>query len=189
MASPRSEVTRLLHAWSEGDTDARDRLIPLVFDELRRIARRQLDRERPNHTLEPTALVNELYLRLVDQRNVHWESRRDFFAVSAALIRRVLVDYARRRNAAKRGAGGGPKISLDEAIGLPVTDDPTLLALDDALKDLEAIDPRGSRIVELHVFTGLGHDEIAEVLGISRSTVIRDWSHAKLWLRRELDRT
>ena len=187
MTSPRSDVTRLLHAWSEGDPGARDRLIPLVFDELRRIARHQLQKERLDHTLQPTALVNELYLRLVNQKDVQWESRRDFFAMSATLIRRVLVDYARRHKAKKRGSGG-PKISLDEALGVPDSGDPDLLALDDALKALEKIDPRGSRIVELHVFTGLGYREIAEVLDISRSTVVRDWTHAKLWLRRELSR-
>jgi RNA polymerase sigma factor (TIGR02999 family) len=188
MTSPRNEVTRLLQDWNEGDIDARDQLIPLVFDELRRIARHQLAKERSDHTLEPTALVHELYLRLVDQRSVRWQSRRDFFAVSATLIRRVLVDHARQFNAAKRGSGG-PKISLDEALGLHDVADPDVLALDDALKELELIDPRGSRVVELHIFTGLDFKEIGEVLEISRSTVIRDWTHAKLWLRRELSRS
>jgi len=187
MPTTRSEVTRLLQAWSGGDSEARDQLIPLVFDELRHIARRQLKLEKPGHTLQPTALVHELYVKLVDQKRVQWESRRDFFAVAAQLIRRILVDYARKRHAAKRGSGG-PKISLDEALGLPDVRDPNLIALDDALQALEQVDPRGSRIVELHVFAGLKLEEIAEVLKISRSTVIRDWNHAKLWLRRELSR-
>ncbi len=185
MTSAKSEVTALLQAWSDGDEEARDRLIPLVLEDLRRIARRQLALEKPGHTLQPTALINELYIRLVDQKRVRLESRRDFFAVAAGLIRRILVDHARRRRAAKRGSGG-PKISFDEELGLAAPQDPELLALDDALKDLEKVDRRGSRVVELHIFAGLGHDDIAAVLGLSRSTVIRDWNHAKLWLRRQL---
>ena len=185
MATPRTDVTRLLQAWSGGDAEARDQLIPLVFDELRRIASFQLDRENAGHTLQPTALVHELYLKLVDQRSVRWKSRSDFFAIAATLIRRILVDHARKRRAAKRGSDG-VKIAFDEALGLPEVQDPSILALDEALQALEKVDPRGSRVVELHAFAGLQHEEIAEVLSISRSTVIRDWNHAKLWLRREL---
>ena len=185
MPTPRSDVTRLLQAWSDGDAEARDELIPLVFDELRRIASFQLDREGSAHTLQPTALVHELYLKLIDQKSVRWNSRRDFFAIAAKLIRRILVDHARRRRAAKRGSGA-VKIAFDEALGLAEVKDPSILALDEALQALEKVDPRGSRVVELHAFAGLQHEEIAEVLDVSRSTVIRDWNHAKLWLRREL---
>ncbi|HEX9736375.1 MAG TPA: sigma-70 family RNA polymerase sigma factor [Thermoanaerobaculia bacterium] len=187
MPVSQSEITRLLKAWSDGETDARDQLIPLVVDELRRIARYQLDRENPGHTLQPTAIVNELYLKLVDQKSVQWNNRRDFFAIAAKLIRRILVDHARKRRAAKRGSGE-VKVAFDEALGLPEGRDPSLIALDDGMDCLARIDPRGSRVVELHVFAGLKFEEIAEVLAISRSTVIRDWNHARLWLRRELTR-
>jgi RNA polymerase sigma factor (TIGR02999 family) len=185
MSDPEdSEISRLLQAWNVGDTSARDRLIPLVYDDLREIARRHFQREAPGHTLQPTALVHELYGRLKNQRRVQWRNRKEFFAVSANMIRRILVDYARKRRAAKRG-DGGPKISFDEALGVGV-EEPNLLALDDALKDLEKIDPRGSQVVELHAFGGLSFDEIAEVLGVARSTTLRDWKHARLWLRRHL---
>lgn len=187
MPDSPSEVTRLLKAWSDGDTDARDQLIPLVVDELRRIARYQLERESPGHTLQPTAIVNELYLKLVDQRSVQWKNRHDFFAIAAKLIRRILVDHARKRRAAKRGSGE-VKVAFDEALGLPEGRDPSLIALDDAMEGLEKVDPRGNRVVELHVFAGLKFEEIADVLEVSRSTVIRDWNHARLWLRRELTR-
>ena len=179
-----SEVSRLLQAWNEGDSQARDRLIPLVFEDLKEIARKYYDRERPGHTLQPTALVTELYLKLKEQRRVQWRNRQEFFAVSASLIRRILVDHARKHQAAKRG-DGGPKISFEEAFGW-IVEEPHLIALDDALQDLEKADPRGSRVVELHVFGGLKFEEIVEVLGIGRSTVLRDWKHARLWLRRHL---
>ena len=184
MARQNNEVSRLLQDWNAGDTGARDQLISLVFDDLRDIARRHFERELPGHTLQPTALVNELYMRLKKQRSVQWRNRKEFFAVAAKMIRRILVDYARKRRAAKRG-DGGPKISFDEAFGGAV-DEPQLLALDDALKGLEKVDPRGSQVVELHAFGGLNFDEIAEVLQVARSTTLRDWKHAKLWLRREL---
>ncbi len=189
MAKTLSEVTRLLLAWNEGDTEAREQLIPLVYDELHAIAARQLGREgeKRDHTLQPTALVNELYLRLVDQKRVHWKEQQEFFGVAAELIRRILVDHARKRQTIKRG-GEVFKIPLDETLGIAAARDPGLLALDDALRDLAKHDPRGSRIVELHVFGGLQFDEIAEILGISRSTALRDWKHAKLWLKRELQR-
>ena len=180
-----SEITQLLQSWREGNEQAREDLIPLVFDDLRRIARRQFELENPGHTLQPTALVNELYMKLIEQRRVSWENRREFFAVAAKLIRRILVDHARKRRAAKRGSGG-PKISLDEAIGVSLDAHPDVLALDDALKDLAKIDERGSRVVELRIFGGLTLEEIADVMEIGRSTVIRDWNHAKRWLRREM---
>ncbi len=185
MATSPSEITRLLQAWSDGDPEAREQVIPLVFDELRRIARQQYAQERLNHTLQPTALVSELYMKLVGQKNARWRNRGQFFAVAAQLIRRILVDHARRHQAARRG-GGGPKISFAEDLGLPALEEPHLLELDAALKDLEKKDPRGSRVVELHAFGGLSFDEIAEVLDVSRITTLRDWKHAKLWLRRQL---
>lgn len=184
--SSEGDISRLLQSWNEGDSEARDRLIPLVIDDLRNIARRQYENERPDHTLQPTALVNELYMKLVGQRRVRWQNRREFFAVSAKLIRRILVDHARRRRAVKRGSDG-VRISFDEALGLPIVSDPTLIALDDAIEDLEKVDSRGARVVELHAFGGLTFDEIADVLGVARGTVFRDWKHARLWLRRYLD--
>lgn len=184
MPTRDNEVSQLLQEWNRGDTGARDQLISLVFDDLREIARRHFDREIPGHTLQPTALVNELYVRLKKQRSVQWRNRKEFFAVSAKMIRRILVDHARKRRAAKRG-DGGPKVSFDEAFG-GVVDDPQLIALDDALQGLEKVDPRGCQVVELHAFGGLSFDEIAEVLKVARSTTLRDWKHAKLWLRREL---
>ncbi len=185
MASPDQEISRLLGAWSDGDLEARDRLIPLVFDELRAIARRQYERERSDHTLQPTAVVNELYLRLAAQRRVQWRHRPEFFAVAADLIRRILVDHARKRQAVKRGEGE-PTVILDEALGLPAMKDPMLLALDQGLKALAGVDPRGGRVVVLHAFGGLTFHEIAEMLGVGRATVTRDWKHARLWLRRYL---
>ncbi len=180
----RHDISDLLRAWNDGDTGARDRLMPLVFDDLKEIARSYYRREGPGHTLQPTAMVNELYMRLKGQRSVQWRSRREFFGVAANMIRRILVDYARKRQAAKRG-DGGPRISIDEALGLPVRE-PILIALNDALEDLAKVEPRGSRVVELHIFGGLKFHEIAEVLGIARRTVMRDWQHARLWLRRQL---
>ena len=183
--SPDPDISRLLSSWSDGDAAARDALIPLVFDELRGIAQRQYQMERSDHTLQPTAIVNELYMRLAAQKRVQWRHRREFFAVAARLIRRILVDHARRRRASKRG-DGEPKIVFDEALGLPVMEDPMLLALDHALRSLAGVDARGARIVELHAFTGLTFEEIAEVVEVSRATVMRDWKHARLWLRRAL---
>ncbi len=186
MPIPPSDITELLQAWNSGDLSARDRLIPLVADELRAIARQHYQKERPDHTLQPTALVNELYLKLTGQRNVHWRNRKQFFAVASKLIRRILVDYARKRGAAKRGSDE-PKISFDE-LSLPAMEEPALLELDDGLKDLEMIDPRGASVVELHIFGGLTFVEIADVIEVSRPTVMRDWKHARLWLRRHLRR-
>ena len=185
MTRSTGEITRLLQAWNEGDGAARDELMPLVFDELHAIARRQYEREKPGHTLQPTAIVSELYLKLINQRRVHWQNRQEFFAIAARMIRRILVDHARKRQAAKRGSDA-PRISFDEILGFSSLDDPQLIALDDALKDLENVDPRGSQVVELHAFGGLTFEEIADGLKLSRGTVFRDWKHARLWLRRHL---
>ena len=189
MESRDAEISRLLFAWSEeGDLGARDRLIPLVFDELRAIARRELRRERANHTLQPTAIVNELYLRLADQRKVQWRHRREFYGVASTLIRRILVDHARKRQAARRGQAV-PMVSFEEALGVPIPEDSSIVDLDEALEALGRVDPRGAKVVELHAFGGLSFDEIAEALKIGRATALRDWNHAKLWLRRHLTRS
>ncbi len=177
-----SDVTMLLNAWSDGKQDALDELMPLVYQELRKLARSYLRAERPEHTLQPTALVNEAYLRLVDQRNVRWQNRRHFFGIAAQLMRRILVDHARKRQSEKRG-GGEALIPFEEAKGVPVKAR-DLVALDDALKDFATIDPRSAKIVELRQFGGLSIDETADVLEISPATVKRDWTVAKAWLRR-----
>ena len=185
MNTDQSEVTRLLKAWSQGDPDALEKLVPLVFDDLRRIARRYFNHEASGHTLQPTALVNEVYLKLVDQHSLHWRDRVHFFGVASGLIRRILVDHARKRQTAKRGSGA-PKITFDEALALPDVEDVDLIALDDALTDLARLSVRQSRIVELRFFVGLTFEEVATVEKISRSTVIREWNHCKLWLHRAL---
>jgi RNA polymerase sigma factor (TIGR02999 family) len=172
-------------AWSNGDANALDELMPLVYRKLQRMARYQLGRERRNHTLQSTALVNEAYLRLVDQRNVRWQNRAHFFAIASQLMRRILVDYARSSQTAKRG-GGAARITLDEAAVVSAGRATELLTLDAALSDLAAFDPRKSQVVELRVFGGLSVEEIAEVLKISPNTVTREWSSAKAWLHREL---
>ena len=181
-----TEATRLLLDYRNGDGEALDRLLPLVYDELRKIAAGYLRRERGDHTLQPTALVHEAYVRLIDQR-VQWESRAHFLGVAAQLMRRILVDYARGRNAEKRGGGFG-LIALDEAMLAPYERDVDVVALDDALQALSALDPQQSRVVELRFFGGLSIEESAEVLGVSPSTVSRDWAVAKTWLRREISR-
>jgi RNA polymerase sigma factor (TIGR02999 family) len=178
----QTDVTMLLNAWSDGKQDALDELMPLVYQELRKLARSYLRAERPEHTLRPTALVNEAYLRLVDQRNVRWQNRRHFFGIAAQLMRRILVDHARKRQSEKRG-GGEALVPLEEAKGVPVKAR-DLVALDDALKDFATIDPRSAKIVELRQFGGLSIDETADVLEISPATVKRDWTAAKAWLRR-----
>jgi RNA polymerase sigma factor (TIGR02999 family) len=183
-ASPQ-EVTNLLIRWRSGDREALDQLTPLVYDELRRLARSYLRRERSDHTLNGTALVHEAYLRLVDQRNVEWRSRSHFFALAAESIRRILVDHARARIAAKRG-GANAKLSLDEALAPADEKDLDMLALDDALKALAGADPQQSRIVELRYFAGLTIEETADVLGISPATVKREWTTAKAFLKREM---
>jgi RNA polymerase sigma factor (TIGR02999 family) len=178
---PAKDVTQLLLDWSSGKREAMDELLPLVYNELRRLADRYLRRERSDHTLQATALVHEAYLKLIDQRNVQWQNRAHFFGVAAQAMRRILVDHARNHQAAKRGSGG-QKISLDE--GLMVTDERAaeLVALDDALNELAAFDEQKGRIVELRFFGGLTIEETAEVLGIGTATVIREWRMAKAWL-------
>lgn len=185
MTTQPGEVTQLLLQWSDGDEQARERLMGVVFDELRRIARRYLDREGREHTLQPTALVNELYLKLVDRRRVQWKNRAQFFGVAAEMMRQILVDYARARLTKKRGEGVAA-VSLEESWGLAEGQDRTLVSLDDALTALAQLDPRQAKVVELRFFAGLTNEEIAEVLGISTTTVKREWRTARLWLHREM---
>lgn len=185
MNTSPQDVTGLLVRWRTGDRNALDALTPLVYDELRRLAKSYLRRERPDHTLDGTALVHEAYMRLVDQRNVEWRNRNHFFALAAELIRRILVDHARARIAAKRG-GANIKLSLDEALAPADEKDLNLLALDDALLALTHADPQQSRIVELRYFAGLTIEETADVLEISPATVKRDWTTAKAFLKREM---
>jgi RNA polymerase sigma factor (TIGR02999 family) len=178
-------VTDLLMNWSKGDLEAREALMPLVYDELRRLAASYLRRERPDHTLQATALVNEAYLRLGEEKNVNWHSRSHFFGVSAKLMRRILVDHARGHLAEKRGSGM-PKVGLTEAIAMSKEQPADLLALDESLTRLAELDPQQGRIVELRVFAGLTVEETAQLLKISRATVKRDWAVAKAWLLRDL---
>jgi RNA polymerase sigma factor (TIGR02999 family) len=184
--SPR-DITALLGQWQSGDHAALNELTPLVYKELRRLAQSYLNRERPGHTLQGTALVHEAYLRLMDQRQVQWRDRNHFFALSAELIRRILVDHARSKMAGKRG-GDQVKLSLDEGIDLSSSRDVDLIALDDALQLLARTDPQQSRIVELRYFAGLTIEETAEVLNVSPATVKRDWVVAKAFLKREMVR-
>jgi RNA polymerase sigma factor (TIGR02999 family) len=180
-------VTQLLLDWSNGNQEAIDRLMPLVYDELRRLARHYMKRERPGHTLQTSALINEAYLRLVEQQNVSWKSRAHFFGISARLMRQILVDHARAHNNAKRG-GDQQKVPLDEVASLNQGRSYEIVALDDALQTLASIDPQQGRIVELRFFGGLTIEETAEILGISHATVEREWSMARAWLRREMKR-
>lgn len=180
------DVTQLLVNWSQGDQAALNDLMPLVYQELRRLAAGYLRRERSDHTLQSTALVHEAFLRLIDQNRIQWQNRAHFFGVAAQMIRRILVDHARTQNRVKRGAGA-PKLSLDEAIALPNSgSDVDLVSLDDALSRLAALDPQQSRIVELRFFAGLSIDETAEVVGVSPATVKREWTMAKAWLYQNL---
>jgi RNA polymerase sigma factor (TIGR02999 family) len=179
------EITQLLAAWREGNQAALDELYPLVYDELHRLARRYMSRERKGHTLQTTALINEAYVRLVDQRNVQWANRSHFFAISAQIMRRILIDHARRHSYAKRG-GGARQVSLDETATMAQGDFSEFLRLDEALKSLAQLDPRRSQVVELRYFGGLNNEEIAGVLNISENTVIRDWNMARAWLYRQL---
>jgi RNA polymerase sigma-70 factor (ECF subfamily) len=188
MVLPSSDdVTRLLKAWSTGDQEALAKLTPLVYRQLREIARRYMAGERDGHTLQTTALVHEAYVRLVDCGKVNWQDRAHFFAVSAQLMRRILIDFARSRGYLKRG-GAIPHMSLEDAPAVCDEPDVNLVALDDALKALAAIDERKSKVVELKFFGGLNVEETAEALRISSDTVIRDWRLAKIWLLRELSR-
>jgi RNA polymerase sigma factor (TIGR02999 family) len=185
LSAEANEITQLLLAWGSGEEEAFDKLAPLVYAELRTLARRYMAGERPGHTLQTTALVNEAYLRLVDTSRVQWQNRAHFFAVSAQIMRRILVDFARSRNRPKRG-GAAHRLTLDEAPPIAVERGADLIALDDALTALSAIDPRKAKVVELRFFGGLTEDETAEVLKVSSDTVTRDWRLAKVWLRREL---
>jgi RNA polymerase sigma factor (TIGR02999 family) len=178
------EVSGLLRAWSEGDRGALARLTPIVYDELRRLARHYMRGERAGHSLQTTALVNEAYLRLVDYKGMQWQNRAHFFAVSAQQMRRILVEHARRHNL-KRG-GGIPHVSLDETVEIGSGRDADLVALDDAMDALARLDPRKVQVVEMRFFGGLSVEETAEVLKVSPVTVMRDWSTAKAWLYREL---
>ena len=179
------QVTRLLLAWGEGKQDALGQLVPLVYEELHRLAQRYMARERPGHTLQTSALVNEAYLRLVDAAQANWQNRTHFFAVCAQVMRRILVDWARSRQAAKRGGELRP-LELEEALVVAEEPGQDLVALDDALKALAELDSRKAQVVELRFFGGLSVEETAEVLKISPETVMRDWKFAKSWLRREL---
>jgi RNA polymerase sigma factor (TIGR02999 family) len=179
------ELTRLLMAWSEGDEQALEKLVPLVYAELHRLARHYMARERNGHTLQTSALVNEAYLRLVDFKNVNWQNRAHFFGVSAQLMRRILVDFSRSRRSLKRGGEILTVPLEEESIASPGTG-ADVVALDDALKTLAAMDPRRSRVVELRFFGGLSAEETAEVLKVSAETVLHDWKLAKVWLLREL---
>jgi RNA polymerase sigma factor (TIGR02999 family) len=182
---PANEVTQLLQAWSGGDEQALGELIPLIHKELHQLARRYMAGESPGHTLQTTALVNEAYLRLVDVKNVNWQNRAHFFGVSAQVMRRILVDFARSRRSLKRG-GETFTVSLEEGSIVSRTRGADVVALDDALKTLAAMDPRRSRVVELRFFGGLSAEEAAEVLKVSPETVLHDWKLAKAWLLREL---
>jgi len=185
MAPSPDEVTQLLLEWSNGSHEALDKLMPLVDSELRRLAHHYMRRESPGHTLQTTALVNEAYLKLVDQRHVHWKNRAHFFALSAKLMRRILVDHARKRRHAKRG-GDVLKISFDEAVVVLQENRADLIALDDALEKLATIDPRKSKVIELRFFGGLSVDETSEALHISAVTVMREWRMARAWLYNSL---
>ena len=182
----RTDITRLLNDASSGATNAVNRLYPIVYDELRRLAQHHLDGERGGHTLQATALVNEAYLKLVDQTRVDWKNRAHFFAVAAQAIRRILVDYARQRARDKRG-GDWQRVALDDVMNLPASGPASgLVALNDAIERMGATDPDKLRIVELRFFAGLTHDEIAEVMNVSTRTVERHWQYARAWLYREL---
>ena len=184
--SPK-EITRLLVAWGDGDQSALDKLVPLVQSELHRLAHHYMGRERPGHTLQTSALVNEAYIRLIDWKNVRWQNRAHFFAVSAQLMRRILVDFARERHYLKRG-GGALQVSLSEAAAFAMDKEADLVALDEALVELSEMDRRKGQVVELRFFGGLSVKEVAEVLKVSEETVMRDWRLAKVWLLRQLGR-
>ncbi len=185
METSTHEVTRLLRDWGGGNEQALEQLVPLIYDELRRMAHNSLYRERPGHTLQTTALVHEAYLKLIDQRDARWQNRAHFFAIAAQAMRRILVDSARRHTALKRG-GVAENLSLDEAAGISLEPDPILLPLDEALNRLAEIDPQQSRIVELRFFGGLTIEETAEVMKLSTDMIKRDWAMARAWLRQAL---
>ncbi len=185
--TPTQEVTQLLQKWTDGDAEALDQLTPVIYAELHRIARRYMRRERDGHTLQTTALVNEAYVRLIDWKNARWENRAHFFGVSAQLMRRILVDFARKRPKSKDTPIH--LVSLEEAMAVADGKEPELVALDEALNELAEFDERKARIVELKFFGGLKTDEIAEVIGVSEITVLREWQKAKAWLYLQLNKT
>jgi RNA polymerase sigma factor (TIGR02999 family) len=185
MATAPTNVTQLLKDWSGGDQAAADKLMPLVYEELRRLAHQYMRREKPGHTLQTSALVNEAYVRLVDQTKIQWEGRAHFFGIAARLMRQILVDQARRKNFAKRG-GGAIRVSLDSNNEIAQQQSANVMALDEALKILEQTDPRKSRIVELRFFGGMSIDETAEALKVSPGTVMREWTFARAWLRNRM---
>lgn len=184
---PPEGVSQLLVDWSNGDQKALDKLMPLVYSELRKLAGNYLRRERQGHTLQPTALVNEAYLKLIDQRNAKWQNRAQFYGVAAQLMRRILVDHARARQAEKRGGSDQQRLSITSAERLVKQPEVDLLALHEALEELAMLDPQQERIVELRFFGGLSIEETAEVIGIGHATVERDWKMARAWLRRKLE--
>ncbi len=185
MVAPSHEVTQLLKAWTTGDERALEKLTPLVYEQLRRVAQHHMAGQRPGHILQTTALVNEVYLQLLDCGQMNWQDRAHFFSMSAQLMRRILIDFARSRGSQKRG-GDALHVSLDEAPSVSREPDSNLVALDDALKELATVDERKSKVVELRFFGGLSVEETAAVLEVSPETVMRDWRLAKLWLLREL---
>jgi|SRR5579872_764224 len=187
MTEPQGEVTQLLRRWSGGDEKARDQLIPLVYKELQRLAHYHLRRESSGHTLQTTALVHETYLRLCGQHELQWADRAHFFAVAARMMRRILVDYARRQGAEKRG-GSAMRMPLDDALAIPVRQEIDLVALDDAIEQLHALDARKCQVVEMRFFAGLSAKQTAAALGTTEATVRRDWTIAKDWLYRCLER-
>src|SRR5688572_44785 len=186
MRAQPKEITQLLVAWSEGDESALERLAPLIQSELHRLARHYMSRERPGHLLQTSALVNEAYLRLIDWKAVRWQNRAHFFGVAAQMMRRILVDFARERQYLKHG-GGTLRVSLHEAASFVVHRNTDLVALDEALTALAKVDPRKVRVVEMRFFAGLSVEEVADVLKVSKETVMRDWRLAKVWLLRELE--
>lgn len=186
--SSTHEITQLLIAWNHGDRAALEVLSPLINQELRRLAKRYMAGERQGHVLQPTALVNEAWLRLIDWQNVEWQNRAHFFGLAAHLMRRTLMEYARAQQREKRGGRDGIEVSLSEAANIAPERSADLIALDDALQTLEKLDPRQARVVELRFFAGLSQEEVAEALNVSVGTVRRDWSLAEAWLFRELNR-
>jgi len=184
-ASSPEEITQLLLDWSHGDQAALDKLMPLVYEELHRLAHHYMSRERRGHTLQTTAIVNEAYVHLINQRGVQWQNRAHFFGIASHLMRRILTGYARSRQYVKRG-GGAQQVSLDEAMLVSEERVAEMVSLDDALNSLAQVDERKSRVVEMRFFGGLSIEETAEVLGVSPGTVMRDWTMAKAWLRREI---
>ena len=183
------EITQLLVAWGDGDQSALNELAPLVHAELRRLAHHYMDRERPGHILQTSALINEAYIRLIDWKNVRWQNRAHFFAVAAQFMRRTLVDFARERQYLKRGGGDALQVTLGEAAAFTVRRDADLVALDEALIGLAEVDRRKAQVVEMRFFGGMSVEEVAEVLSVSKETVMRDWRLAKVWLLKELDQT